>query len=134
MEITRRQWIASGASLAALPYLAAEVSADTAPAAKMPEGGIVILAQLQVKEGKEDGAREVLLALVGPTRKEAGCLCYNLHQATDDKTKFMFYEQWASAEALKAHGQSPHMQAFRGKIKDLKEPGFGGATRFDLVE
>ena len=139
MEITRRQWLASGASLAALPCLTTEVRADrvhadTVPATKMPEGGIVLVAQLQVKAGKEDEAREVLFAMVGPTRKEPGCICYNLHQDKADKTKFMFYEQWASQEALKAHGKTPHMQTFRGKVKDLIEPGFGGATKFDLVE
>ena len=134
MEISRRQWLATGASLAALPYLATELHADTTPATKMPDGGIVLVAQLQVKAGKEDEAKEVLFAMVGPTRKEPGCICYNLHQAKDDKTKFMFYEQWASQEALKAHGKTPHMRTFVGKLKDLREPGFGGATRFDLVE
>ena len=51
--------------------------------------------------------------MVAPTRKEEGCLCYNLHVSTRNPADFMFYEQWASQESLAAHGMTGHMQAMR---------------------
>ena len=80
---------------------------------------------IKAKPGEEDAVKEVLLALVEPTRKEAGCLCYNLHQSKSDKDKaqFMFYEQWASNEALETHRQMPYMKALRGKLAGKTEPG-----------
>ena len=81
--------------------------------------------------GEEDAVKAALLAMVEPTRKEAGCLCYNLHQSTKDKTEFMFYEQWANQEALKAHGKTPHMNAMRQAIKGRMEKG--GATSYTLL-
>ena len=71
--------------------------------------------------------------LVEPTRKEPGCLAYNLHQSKADKTQFMFYEQWASKEALDAHGKMPYMKALGGKLKGHTEKG-GGVTFYELLK
>jgi quinol monooxygenase YgiN len=57
--------------------------------------------------------REVLLAQVGPTRGEAGCIQYDLMQNAADPTDFTFYEEWASVEALMAHSASAHLARSR---------------------
>jgi quinol monooxygenase YgiN len=126
MEISRRSVLAGTATLAALPCLAGEAVTDT-------KEKIVLTAMVKVKPGQEEAVKEVLLALVDPTRKESGCLCYNLHQSKSDKTQFMFYEQWASKEALDAHGKTPHMKALGGKLKDKTEKG-GGVTFYELLK
>ncbi len=89
----------------------------------MPKEGIILTAIVKAKPGQEEAVKEVLLGMVEPTRKEPGCLCYNLHQSKSDKTQFLFYEQWASKEALDAHGKTPHMKALAGKLKDKTEKG-----------
>jgi hypothetical protein len=48
----------------------------------------------------------VLEGFIAPTLKEDGCLRYDLFADADDPTKFTFIEEWASREALNAHGQS----------------------------
>ena len=53
-----------------------------------------------------------LSALVEPTRAEAGCLNYDLHQSLDDTDVWFVYENWRSAEGLSAHMQSEHLRAF----------------------
>ena len=82
------------------------------------------MAEIQVKAGEEEAVKKALLAMVSPTRKEPGCLCYNLHQSKKDKTVFMFYEQWASQAAFDAHGKTPHMAAMRqaidGKVEKVR--------------
>ena len=123
MKISRRTLLAGSASLAVLPCLAAEALADQPAKAEKPTPKVVLTAVIKAKTGEEDAVKEILLALVEPTRKEAGCLCYNLHQSKSDKTQFMFYEQWASKEALEAHRKMPYMKALGEKMKDRSEKG-----------
>lgn len=132
MEINRRTLMAAGAALAATPCLASQSLAEGVAKSDMPKEGIILTAMVKAKPGKEDAVKEVLLALVEPTRKEPGCLCYNLHQSKSDKTQFMFYEQWASKEAIDAHGKTPHMKALGGKLKDKTEKG--GVVFYELLK
>jgi quinol monooxygenase YgiN len=132
MAITRRMLLAGGAALAAAPCLSGESRAEGAANSDMPKEGIILTAMVKAKPGEEDAVKEVLLALVEPTRKEPGCLCYNLHQSKSDKTLFMFYEQWASQEAIDAHGKTPHMKALGGKLKDKTDKG-GGVVFYELL-
>ena len=80
---------------------------------------ITVLALVKAKEGMEETVREELLSLVNPTRTESGCMNYDLHQATDDKSKFMFYENWRSMEDLEKHLQTPNLKTFIKKADDL---------------
>lgn len=131
MELNRRTLLSGGAVAAALPFLAGKALAEGVATSQMPKEGVILVAMVKAKPGQEEAVKEALLALVEPTRKESGCLCYNLHQSKDDKTQFMFYEQWASKEALDAHGKTPHLQALGGKLKDRVEKG--GATVYELL-
>jgi quinol monooxygenase YgiN len=132
MEINRRTLLAGGAALTALPCLAGEALAEGVAKSDMPKEGIILTAAVKAKRGQEEAVKEVLVALVEPTRKEPGCLCYNLHQSKSDKTQFMFYEQWASKEAIDAHGKTPHMKALGGKLKDKTEKG--GVVFYELLK
>jgi quinol monooxygenase YgiN len=72
--------------------------------------------------GKEDTKSELakeLSAVVPIVRQEEGCMRYDLHQSTEGKPEFMFYEIWQSDEALAAHSKAPHMNEMRERIKDL---------------
>jgi quinol monooxygenase YgiN len=132
MQINRRTLLAGGAALTALPCLADEALAEGVAKSDMPKEGIILTAMVKAKSGQEEAVMDVLVALVEPTRKEPGCLCYNLHQSKSDKTQFMFYEQWASKEAIDAHGKTPHMKALGGKLKDKTEKG--GVVFYDLLK
>jgi len=132
MQISRRSLLAGGTVLAAMPCLAGKVlAADSVATKDMPADGVILVAMVKAKPGEEDAVKEALMSLVEPTRQEEGCLCYNLHQAKEDKTQFMFYEQWASKKALEAHGKTPHMKALGPKLKDRVEKG--GATFYELL-
>ena len=74
---------------------------------------ITVVATFQARPGKETELKEALIDLVAPTRKEAGCINYDLHVAPDDPSKFLFYENWTSNAHLDAHGQTPHIQNLR---------------------
>lgn len=80
---------------------------------------IKVVATLIAQPGKGDALKGVLGTLVKETRKEAGCLAYDLCRREDDADAFVMLEQWADAEALKAHFGTPHLQAALGGAKDL---------------
>ena len=80
---------------------------------------VTVLALLKAKEGMEETVRQELLSLVRPTRSEPGAISYNVHQAIDDKSLFMFYENWKSMEDLDRHRGMGHLKAFREKADNL---------------
>jgi quinol monooxygenase YgiN len=133
MDINRRTLLASGTTLSGFSALRGETMAQGAGNADVPKGAVILTAMVKAKQGQEDAVKEALLSLVEPTRKEPGCLCYNLHQSKADPTQFMFYEQWASQADLAAHGKTPHMKALGGKLKDKTDKG-GGAVLYELLK
>ncbi len=78
-----------------------------------------VVATMRAKPGKEQELREVLEALIAPTRAEADCVTYALHQGAQDPAVFVFYENWTSQAALDAHLATPHLQAALPKIPEL---------------
>ena len=87
----------------------------------MPTNIVTVTAIIKVKPGLEEQAKQALLEAVAATRAEPGCLNYDLHQSVSDPTEFLFNENWASADALKAHGasQSEHRLALRQQLAGL---------------
>lgn len=85
----------------------------------MASNKITVLARFKAREGKQDEARQALLSLVAPTRAEEGCINYDLHQSTDDGTRFMFYENWESRAALDNHLQMPYIGELQAKSEEL---------------
>jgi quinol monooxygenase YgiN len=80
---------------------------------------VTLVVTFQARPGKESELREMLLGLLAPTRKEAGCINYDLHAAPDDPAKFLFYENWTSQAHLDAHGRTPHIQNLRARLDEL---------------
>lgn len=64
----------------------------------------VVVATLTAKPESVDTVRDILANVVPKVHGEAGCQLYSLHQTGET---FVFIEQWADAEALKAHSTAP---------------------------
>jgi quinol monooxygenase YgiN len=80
---------------------------------------LTVVAIMKAKPGQEAALRQELLGLVPATRQEAGCLNYDLHQATDDPGRFLFHENWTSQQHLDDHLARPHLQALLAKAPAL---------------
>jgi len=80
---------------------------------------VIIIAKAKAKPGMEEEVKKELMALIGPTRSEEGCVQYNLHQSADDPLVFMFYENWISQEAFNEHIQTMHLQSLLNKADEL---------------
>ena len=64
---------------------------------------ISVIADIRAKRGHEDEVRTMFEKLAGPSRKEAGCLRYNVFEDKHDTGSFFTYEEWESEEALETH-------------------------------
>lgn len=73
------------------------------------DSSLHVIARAHAKLHHVAQVREILTALVDVTRREPGCLSYELLQNHADKTEFVFIEQWASAAAEQAHFMTPHL-------------------------
>jgi len=80
---------------------------------------VTVVATIKAKAGLEETVKNEVLALIGPTRAEAGCLNYDLHVSSEDPAVLMLYENWVSKEDLDKHLATPYLQAFLGKAPDL---------------
>ncbi|HVM50045.1 MAG TPA: putative quinol monooxygenase [Candidatus Acidoferrum sp.] len=80
---------------------------------------VTVIARMKAQPGKEGQVRQELLSLVAPSRKDAGCLNYDLHQSPDDPALFLFHENWASKAHLDAHLQKPDLQATLGRVGQM---------------
>ena len=83
-------------------------SSHAARATRLPKGAVTLIVTLRAKEGQYPLLEAELRALVGPTRKEAGCLQYDLHTAPDHPGTYLLHEVWASREHHGAHTRTPH--------------------------
>ena len=80
---------------------------------------IIVMPDAQTVQVPAMELKSVLEALIEPTRAETGCLHYELWRNRADATEFTFIEEWASDEALAAHGESDHIQKGRELMRDL---------------
>ncbi|BBX26184.1 putative quinol monooxygenase [Mycolicibacterium alvei] len=77
---------------------------------------VVVVATMKAKPESVDAVREACTNAVAAVHEEPGCQLYSLHEA--DGT-FVFVEQWADADALKAHSTAPAIGALFGSIGEL---------------
>ncbi len=73
----------------------------------MPE--LTVVATIPARPDTEDAIRAALQALASETRKEEGCLAYDLFESASAPDTFVTVERWTSQEALDAHLASAHV-------------------------
>jgi quinol monooxygenase YgiN len=84
---------------------------------------LTIIARVKAKPGMEQRMQQDLLALLAPTRSEAGCITFDLLIDINDPTVFMLYENWESKAALDAHFEQPYVkQVLQAYEVTLAEP------------
>lgn len=76
---------------------------------------VTVIAYIFAKTGEEKRVNAALLRLVEQTRKEKGCINYDLHDSVENAAKFLMYENWESEADLDAHSKSAHLREF-GKV------------------
>ena len=80
---------------------------------------VTVVATFEARSGHQAEMKSLLLGLVAPTRREKGCLNYDLHILPENPAKFLFYENWESRELLDAHLKSAHLAAALPRVSEL---------------
>ena len=84
---------------------------------------IIVLASFYPKNGSGDKAKEIILAMINPTRLEEGNEIYNFYETNNNNKKISFhlFEIYKNREALEFHKNTTHYKNYRSKIVDLLE-------------
>ena len=82
---------------------------------------LYVIATASVKPERREEFKRGATACIAATRKEDGCLLYDLHESISDPTRFVFVEQWTSREALGAHGRADHVREWRKIVKECTD-------------
>ena len=69
------------------------------------------------KEGDEAKMKELLSAMVIPSKAEEGCLFYEIFQYENDRKRFMAVETWADEAALEGHKTSAHYKVYKSSFE-----------------
>ena len=80
--------------------------------------GLRVVARIKAKQDKIEEVKRLLSGLIEPTRKEAGCVSYELLQNSQDPTDFTFIEEWTSDASLSEHFETEH---FKNALPQLPE-------------
>ena len=83
---------------------------------------IVVLASFYPKNKKNNEVKEVILAMIKPTREEAGNEIYNFYEVKNDVGKnisFHLFEVYKNSTALDFHRNTSHYKNYRSKVADL---------------
>lgn len=82
---------------------------------------IKVVAKKLVNEGKVEEVIKLYEELVRETRKEEGCIKYELYQDEKDSRILAVIEEWESKDALEKHMNSEHFVRIVPMIGELAE-------------
>jgi quinol monooxygenase YgiN len=86
----------------------------------MSTNTVRVIAQFTVLADKvEPFITAARATLVVPSRRDAGCLSYDLWQDSADPTRFVMVEEWDSAAGLQAHLAQPWLQQAVAALRPL---------------
>jgi quinol monooxygenase YgiN len=83
---------------------------------------IVVFASFYPKNEKKNEVKEIILAMVNPTRLEEGNEIYNFYEVKNDDGKnisFHLFEIYKNPAALDFHKNTSQYKNYRSKIVDL---------------
>lgn len=73
---------------------------------------LTIVARIEAKSDQIELVKSELTKLIEPTRAEAGCIQYDLHQDNNQPEVFLFFENWETRELWQAHMENDHLKAY----------------------
>jgi quinol monooxygenase YgiN len=95
--------------------------------AKLPKHAVTLAVILRPRDGQEMMLEAELRALITPTRKEEGCLRYDLHRSAEGPGAFLLHEIWETREHHTAHTKTDHFLRWNARKDALlasREVGF----------
>ncbi len=85
----------------------------------MSEKVLTLVVAVEVQAGKKDFVKSQMENLVAETRKEAGCINYDVHEDNENENILVFHENWETTAHWEAHDKSAHLAAYRESTKGI---------------
>jgi quinol monooxygenase YgiN len=121
---TRRDFLGSLLVLA----LATSASAENKPSsdfekikAQVEDGSkrLTLTVRLHIKDGTAAQFVAAFAPAIKATRKETGCLRYELNRDAENPNIYLLYERWKSLADLEAHMKAEHYARLLRAVRDL---------------
>ncbi|OGT30550.1 MAG: hypothetical protein A3E87_03025 [Gammaproteobacteria bacterium RIFCSPHIGHO2_12_FULL_35_23] len=78
------------------------------------------------QRGMEDYVERYLKQMMEHSRRDPGCLFYNIHRSITEPREFMLYSVWENKAVFDQHNQKPEMIEFKKHLAqamfDLQSP------------
>ena len=88
---------------------------------KHPDKPFTMLVTLQIKHGKEKAFEEAFLEAQKGTKKEKGCIAYEINRDTDHPEVFVLIEKWKNIDGLVDHLTQDHTTKLLKLFGDMVE-------------
>lgn len=69
------------------------------------------------KDACEEKMKDLLTAMVEPSKKEDGCIFYEIFQYENEPKRFMAVETWRDEKALDGHKVSAHYKIYKSSYE-----------------
>ncbi|MDB5307148.1 MAG: autoinducer-2 modifying protein LsrG [Gemmataceae bacterium] len=90
---------------------------------KDPAKPFALIVTLKVKDGKGKELEAAARPCIAATKKEPGCIAYELNHDPEHPDTYVMYEKFKSIEAIAAHLAQKHTQTLLSTIGPLLEGG-----------
>lgn len=81
---------------------------------------ITIIAKSIVNQGKLEEFMALTKEMIKESRKEDGCLSYDLYQDVHNDHILTLIEEWENMEAIQRHNESEHFNRILPQMKALR--------------
>src|SRR5437660_9475153 len=105
-----RSWLLTLSALAVVGMFAAAAGAQDHPAValvkskvKDPAKPFALIVTIKAKAGKGKELEAAFAPCIAATKKEAGCLAYELNRDPDNPTVYVMFEKFRNLAALETH-------------------------------
>jgi quinol monooxygenase YgiN len=88
---------------------------------KDPAKPFALFVTIKAKPGKEKELEAVCAPCIAATKKEAGCLAYELNHDPDDSTAYIMFEKFKNVAALEAHLKQDHTKKLLDALGPLTD-------------
>jgi quinol monooxygenase YgiN len=123
-----RYWLTVLAALVLATAFSTALAAEDHPAValvkskvKDPSKPFALLVPIRVKAGKQKEFEVAFAVCIAATKKEPGCLAYELNRDADDPTAYVMFEKFKDVAALEHHLKQDHTKKIFKAMETLAD-------------
>jgi quinol monooxygenase YgiN len=88
---------------------------------KDPAKPFAMLVTITAKAGKEQDLEATFALCINASKKEAGCLAYELNRDPDEPASYVLFEKWKDVAALDTHLKAEHTTKLLKALEGLTD-------------